>query len=212
MDRQFLRHSALAAKGLDGRRVAGRGDAAIAMDELAFPAIVNLRGKPNDKGFMDAAKKNLGVALPTTPNRVAEGKGVSILWMSPEEWWVIARNGDDIERERKLAEKLRKALGGQHFAVTEVGESRTVIRVSGPKARDLLAKGCPLDLHESVFGGPGSCAQTMLAKSLVVLNLIDEDENDGPAFEIYVLRSFADYLWSWLEDGAGEFGLAVTGA
>ena len=31
-----------------------------------------------------------------------------------------------------------------------------------------------------------------------------------PTYDIYVLRSFAEYLWLWLEDAAQEYGLAVT--
>ena len=37
------------------------------MGEKPFPAIVNLRGQANDKAFMAAAKKVLGVALPKKP-------------------------------------------------------------------------------------------------------------------------------------------------
>ena len=31
-----------------------------------------------------------------------------------------------------------------------------------------------------------------------------------PAFDLYVLRSFADYLWAWLEDAAREYGLKIV--
>ena len=111
----------------------------------------------------------------------------------------------------KLADKLSKTLGDLHVAVTAVGESRTRLRLAGPRARDLLAKGCAVDFHTRIFGGPGTCVQTQLAKSLVVLHLVSEDAAEGPVFDIFVLRSFADYLWSWLEDAAGEYGFAVCG-
>lgn len=35
-------------------------------------------------------------------------------------------------------------------------------------------------------------------------------ENETPNFEIYVRSSFAEYLWRWIEDAAGEYGVAVT--
>ena len=44
----------------------------------------------------------------------------------------------------------------------------------------------------------------------MVLHQIGETEEDGPAFDIYVLRSFSEYLWCWLEDAAREYGLAVV--
>ena len=33
---------------------------------------------------------------------------------------------------------------------------------------------------------------------------------DAPAYDIYVERSSVDHLWSWLEDAAEEYGLAVV--
>jgi sarcosine oxidase gamma subunit len=32
----------------------------------------------------------------------------------------------------------------------------------------------------------------------------------APTFDIYVARSFAEYLWAWLEDAGGEYGVAVA--
>jgi sarcosine oxidase subunit gamma len=104
---------------------------------------------------------------------------------------------------------LRAALAEQRCAVTDVSESRTCIHVRGPRARDLLAKGCPLDLHPRVFG-PGRCAGTLMAKAGVTLHQVaGDDAPDGPAYDLYTTRSFADYLWRWLEDAAREYGLAV---
>jgi sarcosine oxidase subunit gamma len=34
--------------------------------------------------------------------------------------------------------------------------------------------------------------------------------DDAPAYDVYVLRSFAEYLWLWLEDAAKEYGMAVV--
>ncbi len=38
----------------------------------------------------------------------------------------------------------------------------------------------------------------------------DESAEQGPIFEVYVLRSFAEYLWAWLEDAGREYGVAVV--
>jgi sarcosine oxidase subunit gamma len=107
---------------------------------------------------------------------------------------------------------LREGLAGLRAAVTEVGESRCCILVSGPRAGDLLAKGCPVDLHPKAFGGAGRSAQTLLAKATVFVHQTADNETAGPSFEVYTTRSFADYLWSWLEDAAQEYGVAIHGA
>ncbi|MEE9184624.1 MAG: sarcosine oxidase subunit gamma family protein, partial [Acidimicrobiia bacterium] len=57
----------------------------------------------------------------------------------------------------------------------------------------------------------GHCAQSCLARATVAIHLVaDESAPDGPAFDLYILRSFADYLWAWLEDAGREYGVAVV--
>ena len=208
---RYLRQSALASEALESRRAKARGDAGVALDERSLPTIVNLRGNTRDKAFMAAVEKELGVSLPTKSNTVHHGKGCAILWLGPDEWWVIVHTNSNGE-EHRLGEALRAALSETRSAVTEVGESRVCILVSGARTRELLAKGCSVDLHQDVFGGPGCCAQTNLAKAMVLLHQSAEDETNGPVFEIYVLRSFASYLWRWLEDAAREYGCVVHSA
>ncbi len=209
MDNAYLRHSPLAHLGLSGRAAAGEAgvarEAGVAMGERPFRGIVNLRGPADDEGFRAAVESALGVAPPREANTTAAAKGMTILWLGPDEWWVVTP-GDG----PATAAKLRAALEGRPSAVTDVGESRTCIHLRGPRARDLLAKGSPLDLHPRVFAA-GGCAQGHVAKALVVLHMTAGDEDEGgPAFDLYVLGSFADYLWRWLEDAAGEYGLEIT--
>jgi sarcosine oxidase subunit gamma len=73
----------------------------------------------------------------------------------------------------------------------------------GPGAREVLAKGCTLDLHPDEFK-PGACAQSGLAKASVLLAMIDE----RPSFEIKVRRSFAEYVLLWLNYSGREFGIS----
>jgi len=202
---QYLRQSPLAHLGLDGRIQAARGDAGVAMSEQPFRGIINLRARPDDGEAVSALETALGFALPVAPNTTAASATALALWLAPDEWWIVTP-GPGPESGPDMATKLRTALTDRRGAVTDIGDSRTCLRVSGPRARDLLCKGLPLDLHPRVFPA-GRCAQSHLAKTGVVLHLIAEK---GPAFELYVLRSFAEYLWVWLEDAAREYGLAIT--
>jgi len=205
----FLRHSALAHLGLAARAAepAPTESPGVKMGERPFRGLVNLRGPAEDQAFAAATKDALGVALPTAPNTAASTGDLSVLWLGPDEWWV-ATPGDG----PAMADKLRAALAGQRCAVTDVSESRTCIHVRGPRARDLLAKGCPLDLHPRAFAA-GRCAQSLCAKAAVTLHQVadgDDSGGEGPAYDLYVLNSFAEYLWLWLEDAAREYGLRVT--
>ena len=193
----YLRLGVLDHRHLDAR--ASVADAGVTLCERRFKAKINLRGKPVKK-FLDAARKALGLTLPKAPNSTVSAKGLTALWLGPDEWLVVGPPAS----EGNIAGDLRAALAGQHVAVTDVSEGRTVIGLDGRHARDVLMKGCPLDLHSSEFK-PGDCAQSALAKAIIILH----QTSDAPAYDIYCERSMADYLWTWLEDAAEEYGLAV---
>jgi sarcosine oxidase, subunit gamma len=199
----YLRRSALAHKSLVARASDSHADAGVKLGESAFRCQINLRGNPDDPAFAAAASQVLGFSLPTTPNRVAAGSGLSALWLGPDEWLIVGAPG----REATLASDLRSALAGQHCSVGDVSEARTVLVIAGRNARNVLQKGAPLDLHPRNLR-TGHCVQTALTKANVILHQTADD----PHYEVYVTISFADYLWNWLERAADEYGLAVIGA
>jgi len=197
----YQRRSALAHKSLIARASESHPDAGVRVGENAFRCQIALRGNAGDPSFTAAVAQILGFDPPTTPNRVSSGGGLAALWLGPDEWLIVGEPG----RETALSGDLRRALSGQHHAIVNVSEARTVLVVAGRNARDCLQKGTPLDLHARTFQ-TGHCAQTPLSKANVILH----QTTDEPRYEIYVTISFADYLWNWLERAAFEYGLAVT--
>ena len=176
-------------------------DASVVISERPFLGHLNLRGDPEDMGFTSAAEAVLGLALPMEPNAVAVNGALLALWLGPDEWLVVTPPTAQIQ----LSESLEAALYGMHAAVTDVTGGQTVITLGGPRARDVLAKGCPLDLHPAVFKA-GDCAQTLVAKANVTICCVD----DSPSFELVVRRSFAEYTALWLHDAALEYGPSVV--
>ena len=181
---------------------ARRTDAGVELRERAFLGHLNLRGEASDQTFLEAVQGALGFGLPVEPNTVAEGGELVALWLGPSEWLVLTPPG----QETGLARALRDALGEVFSSVVDVTGGQTVINLRGSRVRDLLAKGCTLDLHPRAFG-PGSCAQTLVAKTNVTVRQLD----DSPSIDLIVRRSFADYLALWIEDAGEEYGLAVVG-
>ena len=175
--------------------------AAVVISERPFLGHLDLRGDPGDGSFTSAAAGVLGFGLPTEPNTTGGKGGLLALWLGPDEWLVVTPP----DAQAPLAESLEAALQGVHASVADVTGGQTVITLSGPKAREVLAKGCPLDLHPTVFR-PGDCTQTLLAKSNVTLRCVD----DSPSFELTVRRSFAEYAALWLQDAAQEYGCTVV--
>lgn len=201
MAEPYLRQSPLAHLQLFAAGTAAE-DAGLVMREHAHRAMVTLRGDGDDDGFRGAVAEVVGFAPPVEPLTSAKSGDQSILWMGPDEWLVVAAP----EARDTLPARLSAALEAGHAAAVEVGESMTVIELSGPRARDVIAKGCTIDLHPSVFE-PGRVVRTLLAKSGIILHQIDQT----PTFEITVHRSFADYTWRWVEDAGLEYGVAIAG-
>lgn len=174
----------------------------IALREKPLPALVNLRLDPRETGAANRIETALGLALPAM-GQSASGGGHVAYRLGPDEFW-IATEGAAAELEAKL----REALEGVHAAVTEIGEGWAKIEVCGPRARDLLAKGCPLDFHPRVFLA-GEVKQSLMAKADCVYRLVADEAAGEAVFELTVRRSFADYAWRWLYDAAGEYGASV---
>ncbi|MEQ8333258.1 sarcosine oxidase subunit gamma family protein [Nisaea sp.] len=177
--------------------IGGPSDAGVTLTEIPFQTRLVLRGLPSDKKFVSTVKKALGVELPAKPGTVASSKTARVLWTGPNEWMVYS---DDTG----LAAALTKAVSNLHAAVTDVTEHYTLIRLSGRHARDVMIKGCAIDLHPREFG-PGQCAQSHLGRITVLFDQTDET----PSYDILVRASFAEYLWMYLEDAGLEFGVRI---
>lgn len=206
----YLRQTPLTHLGLGARASGDAAGAAVVLAERAFPTIVDLRGPVGDSAFTGAVADSLGLTLPVDANTTAGAGDRTALWLGPDEWWIIGPREVPGGAASTLAARLREALQGQRAAVIDVGESRTCIQIRGRRARALLQKGCPLDFHRRSFA-PGQCAQSHLSKAPITLHLTAESGDGGGAtFDLYVLRSFADYVWRWLEDAGHEYGVAVA--
>jgi sarcosine oxidase, subunit gamma len=156
---------------------------------------INLRGGAGDPQFRRAVESLLQQGLPVTPNSWTKGPQ-SVYWLAPDEWLIVAPAGTDLfARLGTIAHKSISTANWQSGAFVQM-------RLSGDAARDVLAKGCTLDLHPQSFLA-GQCAQTLLAKAGVLLAF----EDSRPAFSLIVRRSFAEYVALWLAHAGEEFGV-----
>lgn len=191
--------SALAALGLEARPWP---DAApVRMVEHAHSGKLLLRGDHRDSDFMNAVRGVLGMTPPLVPLGSMTVKGRVTLWLGPDEWLIACPAGT----ETALFDELRAALDGVHAALVDLTDAQTIIRVSGPRAGDLIAKGCTLDLHPRVFAAGHVARSTLAHIQITLLQTAGDGEAGGPAFDLYVGRSFAQHLWRWLEDAAREY-------
>ncbi len=165
--------------GLRPVRVPGR----LAVTPAPDLARLSLRG--------DAAA--LGVAFDIAPSvepcRAVSAGDRTALWLGPDEWLLLAPPGT-----------LDPAVPVQGAAVVDIGHRQVGLTLDGPGAADVLAAGCPLDLHRSAFPS-GMCTRTVFGKAEIVL------WRQGEArFHVEVWRSFAAYVHGLLEVAGRDGG------
>ena len=116
--------------------------------------------------------------------------------VAPGRWWVVADRVRTVEPAAALAGRL-----GAAGHVSDQSQARVLIRVDGPRCRDILAKGCTLDLDRFA---PATCAQTQIAHISTAIAAT------GDGFDLLVPSGFAISFWDWLTASAAEFRTAVA--
>ena len=165
----------------------------VTLAERPARARLNLRLDPEDAEALAAA----AAVLPREPNTTAATvDGWTVLWLGPDEWLLTG----PAAAGATLQDALGAALTGRHHAVCDVSAMYATLALAGPRAREVLMKGCRLDLHPRAFK-PGGCMQTALARAQAILHHTD----DAPTYEITVRNSFSIYLATWLLDAMAEY-------
>lgn len=178
--------SPLADRLGDLARVVSLTDSAVALEHRPFLAQVDLRVDPSRAG-------RAPFPLPREPNTAWDEGPRAALWLGPDEWLLLgpALTG------AQILDSVEASLAGIHHSVVDVSASRVALELRGPGVRELLSKGCSIDLHPRVWPA-GSCAQTMLAKAPVILHQREQ------MTRVLVRSSYTDYLIDWfLASAAG---------
>jgi len=168
------------------------------MKEKSPVAKINLRGKLENKEFVNKAGKILGMILPNETCGVSKKEKITSLWLGPNEWLIVSN--DEISKETNTYELEQILFDGisKHNlgAVTNVTDHYTVFSLSGSNVFEVLSKGSPFDFESNDFGD-NKVVQTLLNNVDIIL--YKENKNN---VDLYVRRSFAKYLWNWLKDSA----------
>jgi sarcosine oxidase subunit gamma len=185
--------------GRFGRRTADPGVIVSEVRETSLATVTARKGRR--AALVDAARAAFGVELPAAPRRV-EGRDIAFVWSGPDQWLAYRHPAPAGGMEAALVAPFADLA-----SVVDQGHGRTLLRVTGPRVRDALAKGIAIDLHPREFRS-GHAAVTAVAHIGVHLWQTD----DRPTYEFAVPRGFALSFWHWLEASAAEFGLEFAGA
>ncbi|MBI3900055.1 MAG: hypothetical protein HY308_17440 [Gammaproteobacteria bacterium] len=137
----------------------------------------------------DAVANALGISA--TPGRVTLDYRFTALPLAPGYWMLLTSNG------KSLMHEINTRVDGLAY-VSDQSHARVVLRLSGPKARTVLSKGCRLDLDGEIFA-TDSCAQTSIAEVSTLIHRVD----DAPSYDLIVPSGYACAFWHWLVMSAG---------
>jgi heterotetrameric sarcosine oxidase gamma subunit len=123
--------------------------------------------------------------------------------LTAAEYLLLAAPGGEVHAIRCLEEA--RAAG---VTVIDLTHGLAGFLLAGPESRAVLRKLGALPFDPLDFPH-GRVAQTSLAK--VHATILHQSLNDAPAYEIYVDRSYGDYVWAAINDAGKEVGLVPVG-
>ena len=177
-------------------RASAAGGDSVGLRERPFAVQIGVRAIPGTASAA-AVEGALRITLPAGVGEVTgEAGGRHTLWLSPDEFLVVDLARVQEPGETRDAEAALTGLPGQ---VVELSANRTILELTGVRAREVLEKSCRADLHPRVFG-VGTAILTQLGPVPVILHRSGDEE-----FRILPRSSFADFMVRWLLDGMAEF-------
>ena len=171
----------------------------ISVKEVSPIMKLNLRGKKRE--FFTTVGKHLDMILPTEANTSSSSSKLTSIWLSPDEWMVVSnertqKDTNNYDLEESLYNSISKTNLG---SVVDVTDQFVMLVLEGSKVYELFSSGSPFNFNE-FKKKKGSTTQTLLNNIDVIIQNKDKD-----LVNIFVRRSFAQHLFSWINDVCKNF-------
>ena len=131
--------------------------------------------------------------FPNENLKVTTNNKTRILWNAPKTWLIISN-------KENIIEIIKGKCSEENFAITDISHSRAVIQIKGAQAREVLKKGCPLNISEFEIN---NCAGSVFHGITIVVDCINVNPD---TFNLLTLRSFGESFYHHITDAALEFG------
>lgn len=156
--------------------------AALRLSPLPEGTIIHVLARPGEQGMAPL----LG--------SLADAETHAVRPVSPGQWFIVREEPTSHQEMKSLCAALEPRA-----TVVDQSHGRVRIRIEGRMASRTLSKGTALDLDPYVFA-VGQSAVTLIGHIAAHITRVDTD-----AFEIIVLRGFAESLWDDLTRMCLEF-------
>lgn len=174
----------------------GRAVIATERDGLGIARIVARRTQA--ARLAELVRAEFGLEPPNEARRVTRGD-VAIAGIGPAAWLATRENAGNA-----FAESLRAVLGDSG-SVSDQSDAYVILRLTGSRVRETLAKLIPIDIHPRSFR-VNDVAQTVCGYVNVTLWRLEDTASSDPVFEIWAGRSLAVSLHEAVSHAAAEFG------
>ena len=146
------------------------------------------------KSTLQIASLNLdNLKFPEVAMLVNSNKDTRILWSGPGNWLLVSTKKD-------ILSSVQKICDDKNFAVTDLSHSRAIIELKGSNSKEVLKKGCPINLNEFKVN---NCANSIFHGITITIDMIS---NAPETFRIFALRSFGESLHHSITDACLEDG------
>lgn len=171
-------------------------EGAVTVREVPTRGMITLRGDLSAEPVQRAAGEAGGVHVPGPPGIAFDG-GRGIAWMSPDELMIFVPSAE----VATTCAAMRRTLERVPHLLADVSDARALLALEGAGAREVLAKGAPVDLAPGRFE-PGEIRRTRLGQIAVAFWMTGPDR-----FELMCFRSVAGFAFDWLAQAAREGSL-----
>ncbi len=162
------------------------------VQECAPFGMVTLRAKLSDKTIAANLKDVLGCPLPNV-RKMSSGTYGRVAWMSPDELLCLS----EYSKAYQLREQIKKGFQEHHVVAEVVSDARTIFRIEGARAGEVLTKLAPVDVERLAAD---EMRRTRLAQVPAAFWRIE----DG--FELMCFRSVSGYVFDLLKTAASPCG------
>lgn len=168
-------------------------------ERKALTAIQVLSFRGRHAATAAAMGEALGIDCATRPGISNGDEHTQVSWNGPNSWMIVCSDAAAGRAPGELLQLLQTAVGDL-AAVVDQSHGRCCLRLSGSRARQVMAKNTAIDLHPRAFG-PGRCALTSVAHMNATIIQVD----DAPTYDLFVSRSLARSFAQAIEQSCHEF-------
>ncbi len=133
--------------------------------------------------------------------------GVLVAGSGPGEWLLIGPPGRAAEIVGWLAD-LTARTSGDDASSTDLTHGRALIRLTGPRARDVLSALCGIDLTDAVTPDGAAFRSSVAA---LATDAIRDDVAGVRSYLLHCERSSGQYLFDALLAGGRDLGIEIDG-